>query len=149
MTPLVFIGVIWIFVAFLISVTVKSAKKAEQKKQASQRPLRPAGMDQDARVLRDGILKSTAAQEDAGPAPAQPIVGIGRHDDSLYQGSMNAVTSEGYDPCHDEQMSILTLIESEPETPSAPSAALPRLTWNASSVVQGFVMSEILNRKRA
>ena len=148
MTPLVFIGVIWIFLAFLISVTVKSAKKAEQKKQAAQRPPRPTGMDPNARALREGIL-NTAVPDRAQPAPAQPTVGIGRHDDSLYQGSMNAVTGEGYDPCHDEQMSVLTLIESEPETPSAPSAALPRLNWNAESVVQGFVMSEILNRKRA
>ncbi len=146
MTPLVFIGVIWIFVAFLISVTVKSAKKAEQKKQASQRPLRPAGMDQDARVLRDGILKSTAAQEDAGPAPAQPTVGIGRHDDSLYQGSMNAVTSEGYDPCHDEQLAPLSAAESAVPAVETAQPGL-QLSWTGSDVVRGIVMSEILNRR--
>ena len=80
--------------------------------------------------------------------PLQPTVGIGPHDDSLYRGSLNAETGEGYDPCHDEQMEPLTRIAAEPVPRPAPSSPALQLGWTADDVVRGVVMSEILNRKR-
>ena len=61
-------------------------------------------------------------------------------------GSMNAVTGEGYDPCHDEQLAPRTEAESampaaEPEQPGL------QLSWTGSDIVRGFVMSEILKKK--
>ena len=76
-----------------------------------------------------------------------PSITLTEHDDSIYQGSMNAVTGEGYDPCHDEQLAPLTAAES---AFTAPAETVPglRLSWNGNEVVRGLVMSEILNRKR-
>ena len=42
------------------------------------------------------------------------------------------------------------LLETEPETaPAAPGAPGLRLTWTSNAIVQGMVMSEILNRKHS
>ena len=102
----------------------------------------------------------SAAPVDAAPAEApapeavapriremQPTIRVTDHDDSVYMGSMNAVTGEGYDPCHDEQLSSLSAAERE--TASAPGEEVPglQLGWSGSDVVRGFVMSEILTRR--
>ena len=119
-------------------------------------------------VMPPGITKSGAAKTGAkapkteprlsGPAqpevsPArhtvlQPSITFTEHDDSVYQGSLNAVTGEGFDPCHDEQLSPLSAAERE--TVSAPGEEAPglQLGWTGSDVVRGFVMSEILNRRK-
>lgn len=77
----------------------------------------------------------------------QPTVRIHNHDDSIYQGSMNAVTGEGYDPCHEEQLSSLTLSETvEPVPVTTPGL---QLHWTGDEIVRGLVISEILKRKGA
>ena len=40
----------------------------------------------------------------------QPTIKVTEHDDSVYQGSLYAETGEGYDPCHDEQLSSLSAL---------------------------------------
>ena len=84
----------------------------------------------------------------ARPTVLQPSITFTEHDDSVYQGSLNAVTGEGFDPCHDEQLSSLS--SAERETVSAPGEEAPglQLGWTGSDVVRGFVMSEILNRRK-
>jgi len=76
----------------------------------------------------------------------QPTITVTDHDDSVYQGSMNADTGEGYDPCHDEQLAPLTLAETAVPAAEAPESGL-QLGWTGSDIVRGFVMSEILKRK--
>ena len=80
------------------------------------------------------------------PTVMQPTITVTEHDDSIYSGSMNADTGEGYDPCHDEQLAPLTAAESTivAETPAEPGL---QLSWAGSDVVRGIVMSEILTRK--
>ena len=67
---------------------------------------------------------------------------------SYDQGSLNAVTGEGYDPCHDEQMAPLSAAEHRDSVP-APVQTQPGLPfgWAGSDMVKGIVMSEILKRK--
>ena len=103
----------------------------------------------------------SAAPADAAPAEApapepaaaphfhemQPTIRVSEHDDSVYMGSMNAVTGEGYDPCHDEQLKPLTRAEAiEPAPAAAPGL---QLHWTGDEIVRGFVVSEILKRKGA
>ena len=60
---------------------------------------------------------------------------------------MNAVTGEGYDPCHEEQLSSLTLSETvEPVPVTTPGL---QLHWTGDEIVRGLVISEILKRKGA
>ena len=101
----------------------------------------------------------SAAPADAAPAEApapeaaaprireMPPIRVTDHDDSVYMGSMNAVTGEGYDPCHEEQLKPLTRAETiEPAPAAAPGL---QLHWTGDEIVRGFVVSEILKRKGA
>ena len=122
---------------FIFAVVAKAAKKtASVQKKASGTP-------------------AASAPESPGPQSAaepqlremQPTVRIHNHDDSIYQGSMNAVTGEGYDPCHEEQLSSLTLSETvEPVPVTTPGR---QLHWTGDDIVRGLVISEILKRKGA
>ena len=71
------------------------------------------------------------------------------HDDSVFTGSLGPVTTEGYDPCHEEQLSGMEPVcqpGREPLSPAETSPGLP-LGWTGNDIVRGIVMSEILNRK--
>ena len=59
---------------------------------------------------------------------------------------MNAVTGEGYDPCHDEQLAPLTLAETAVPAAETTEGGL-QLSWTGNEIVRGIVMSEILKRK--
>jgi len=133
--PLMALAIIYFVIAIIIKVTRKAA--SVQKKPAG-KPAAPA-----------------PAPEALAPEPAatpqvrelQPTVRVHNHDDSIYRGSMNAVTGEGYDPCHEEQLSPLTLAETvEPESVAAPGF---QLHWTGDEIVRGLVISEILKRKGA
>ena len=80
------------------------------------------------------------------PTVMQPSITVTEHDDSVYRGSMNTETGEGYDPCHDEQMAPLNAVEAAVPAVEAAQPGL-QLGWTGSDVVRGFVMSEILKRK--
>ena len=121
---------------FIFAVVAKAAKKtASVQKKASGTP-------------------AASAPESPGPQSAaepqlremQPTVRIHNHDDSIYQGSMNAVTGEGYDPCHDEQLAPLTQAETAVPAAAEGTPGL-QLSFTGSEVVRGFVMSEILTRR--
>ena len=137
--PLVVLVVIWLLIGLPLS------RAAKQKSRGPRTPGAPSvGPEAEA----------PAADPGEGPdprrdyVPIQPTVSLSRQDDSLYRGSLNAETGEGYDPCHDEQMETLTRISSEPVPRPAPPAPALELGWTANDVVRGVVMSEILARKK-
>lgn len=120
-------------------------KKAQEQQRARQQQAR--------RNPSSGAQQAPEAPPAPAPQPEReprltPSISLTGHDDSIYQGSMNAVTGEGYDPCHEEQMTVLDLAE-EPEHEPRPAQGgnLP-LGWTANDMVRGIVMSEILNRKK-
>ena len=136
--PLIMLLFFWV----IIGLPVAAAKKAAGQKKAA----RPA-----VRKTREEEQKPAPAHKPAEPerlTTLTPSISLTGHDDSIYQGSLNAFTGEGYDPCHEEQMLPLMLAE---ETDSVPHvqqarAGLP-LGWTDNDIVRGIVMSEILNRK--
>ncbi len=128
--PLMALAIIYFVIAIIIKVTRKAA--SVQKKPAG-KPAAPAPAPEPAAIPQVREL--------------QPTVRVHNHDDSIYRGSMNAVTGEGYDPCHEEQLSSLTLAETvEPEPVAAPGF---QLHWTGDEIVRGLVISEILKRKGA
>ena len=124
------LAIIYFVIAIIIKVTRKAA--SVQKKPAG-KPAAPAPAPEPAAIPQVREM--------------QPTVRLFNHDDSIYRGSMNAVTGEGYDPCHEEQLSSLTLAETvEPEPVAAPGF---QLHWTGDEIVRGLVISEILKRKGA
>lgn len=135
--PLLMIMIFWAIIGIPAAIAKKAA---EQKKQAA----RPAA--QKAQKTKAEPVKEQKAEPRL--KTLTPTVSFTGHNDSVYQGSLNAFTGEGYDPCHDEQMLPLTQIESEPEAlPQQVRGGLP-LGWTDNDIVRGIVMSEILNRKK-
>ena len=142
--PILILAVIWLLIGLPLS---KLNQKAKQQQAA--RSAKPG-----AKNAADGKNQPAARQaqapvrEPARPAVMQPTITVTEHDDSIYQGSLNAVTGEGYDPCHDSQLAPLTLAETETAVPAAETQAPGlQLGWTGSEIVRGFVMSEILTRK--
>ena len=123
-----------------IAAMAKGAKKVSgAQKASSARSAAPA----------DAAPAEASAPEAAAPRirEMQPTIRVTDHDDSVYMGSMNAVTGEGYDPCHEEQLKPLTRAETiEPAPAAAPGL---QLHWTGDEIVRGFVVSEILKRKGA
>ena len=134
-----------VVIYLVIAVTSKAAKKASDARKATFAARSAAPADTDT------VPAAAPAPEGAGPfrpRELQPTIRVTEHDDSVYQGSMNTVTGEGYDPCHEDQLSSLD--RPEPMAEPVP-AAVPglRLNWTGDEIVRGIVISEILKRKGA
>ena len=138
--PILLLLFIWIIVGLPVTIAKKAANQKKTTRTAG--PAAPA----------EG--ESSSAPAPAVPdrlRPLAPTVTEPDHDDSVFTGSLGAFSTEGYDPCHDEQMQSLEAVcrpgrEQEHPTPQA-SSGLP-LGWTGSDMVRGVVMSEILNRKQ-
>ena len=145
--PLLIVILIWVFVGLPAAV----AKKAKEQKTA-------ARLSRSVRSTPDARTGSAPGSGSAGlesqpetfsePSPRlRPTVYITPHDDSIYQGSLNAETGEGFDPCHNEDLERLNAVEAAPAVqPVSDVPALP-FGWTGSDIVRGVVMSEILKRK--
>ena len=138
--PILVLAVIWLLVGLPLMKLGKSAKQQQAAKNAKPGAAKPGAK---APQSPEGCSRTA---EPAGPTVLQPSITFTEHDDSVYQGSLNAVTGEGYDPCHNEQLA--PLIAAETVLPAA-EAEVPglQLSWTGSDVVRGFVMSEILTRR--
>lgn len=138
-SPLFIIAIIWLLMAPLLSAAKKQQAKNAKSGAAKQSGAKAPEQKPEAKITH-------VEPEPARPTVMQPSITFTEHDDSVYQGSMNAVTGEGYDPCHDEQLAPLTRAET---TPAATAEATPglQLSFTGNEVVRGFVMSEILTRK--
>ena len=132
-----------LLVLFVIYAVIGSLNKAAKKSAQGQKTAPRKGPAAPA----DAAVKTPAPEVSAAPGihELQPTVRVTEHDDTVYRGSLNAVTGEGYDPCHDEQLKPLTQAETfEPAPAAAPGL---RLNWSGDEIVRGFVVSEILKRK--
>lgn len=139
-SPLFIIAIIWLLMAPILSAAKKQQAKNAKPGAAKQK-------QSGAKAPEQQPENSTyVTPESARPTVLQPSITFTEHDDSVYQGSLNAVTGEGYDPCHDEQLAPLT--QAETAAPAAAETAPGlQLSFTGSEVVRGFVMSEILTRK--
>ena len=139
-SPIIVMLLIWL----LIGLPIMLAKKAAEQQKKTARPA--AQQKPEAEQATRPVPKKQAATERL--ATLTPTIAPTGHDDSIYQGSLNAVTGEGYDPCHDEQMAPLNAAAQADSMPT-PVQTQPGLPfgWTGSDMVKGIVMSEILKRK--
>ena len=139
-SPIIVMLLIWL----LIGLPIMLAKKAAEQQKKTARPA--AQQNPEAEQATRPVPKKQAATERL--TTLTPTIAPTGHDDSIYQGSLNAVTGEGYDPCHDEQMAPLNAAAQADSMP-APVQTQPGLPfgWTGSDMVKGIVMSEILKRK--
>ena len=142
--PILFLILLWVFVG----IPSAMVKKVREQKTASK--------------LSAGTRSGPGAGKGSGPVPVQeiqaegsrepvrrmqPTISVTPRDDSVYQGSLNAVTGEGFDPCHDQDLERLNAVEAAPAAqPVSDAPALP-FGWTGSDIVRGVVISEILKRK--
>ena len=112
-------------------------------------PKKPAGPQtrEAPSAPQEEVAPRPEGPDPASREPLRPSITVSAPDDSFYQGSLYAVTGEGEDPCHEEQLGSLSP-HSRPE-PEPPETEVPglALSWTGEEIVRGFVMSEILNRK--
>jgi len=139
--PILILAVIWLLIGLPLSKLGKTAKQQQAKN------AKPGAAKSAAKAPQQEPGNSTYVEpEPARPTVLEPTISFTKHDDSVYQGSLNAVTGEGYDPCHNEQLAPLTIAET-----AVPAAAEAKpglqLSWTGNDVVRGIVMSEILKRK--
>ena len=136
------VAILWLVIGLPLSKISQQAKKNAAKNAAQHKAQNNAQQPAAEPAKPAAPARESLARE----SRLTPSISVTEHDDSVYQGSMFAVTGEGYDPCHDEQLAPLSAAESTvvAETPAEPGL---QLSWTGSDVVRGVVMSEILNRK--
>lgn len=138
-----FLIVIIMLISFSLAPLFKAGRKQNQQQPRGVPPRQvPPGETPAAEKPLQGSLPEGSS---VYPVSA-PSLSFRDHDDSIYLGSMNAVTGEGYDPCHEEQLSTLSAAEKTLPPPVTEQAHLP-FGWTGSDIVRGVVMSEILKRK--
>ena len=138
--------IVWL----LISLPLKLSKQVKEQAAKNARATNAAPQKQQKAPKAEVPKPAPAPVSEEGsffrPTVMQPTISVTEHDDSVYTGSMNAETGEGYDPCHDEQLAPLSAAESAVPAAEAAQPGL-QLSWTGSDVVRGFVMSEILPRR--
>ena len=139
--PLLLVLIFWV----IIGIPAAAAKKtAAQKNQAAARfPARNAQQPAD-----PPAAAQPAAQPPERPTPMVPAVYEPDHDDSVFTGSLGPVETEGYDPCHEEQLRDMEPVcQPGREIPAPQVRSGLTLGWTGNDIVRGIVMSEILKRK--
>ena len=141
-----------ILILLIIWVLMGLASSKKKKTQQTDKGARPAAEKTRAKAPKVEPARQAAPVQPpvapARPTVLQPSIKVTEHDDSIYQGSLYADTGEGYDPCHDEQLSPLSAAEREPVSASVAETPGLELGWTGNDIVRGLVMSEILNRKK-
>ena len=138
LAPLLLLLFFWIFIGLPVSI----AKKAANQKKSARPAVQKAPAEE----------QPSAAQKPAEPermSTLTPSLYEPDHDDSVFTGSLGPVSTEGYDPCHEAQMSSMEPVCKPGKETAPPKAAAPGLPfgWTGSDMVRGIVMSEILKRK--
>ncbi len=135
-----------LFVLVFVILPSSAAKKAAQRKKASaQRGNRPAEKPQASgeKFPSDAFpaRKESSVQQPQGEGKS-----LWEHDHTSYAGSLGSLSTEGFDPCHEEQMEHLSSLASEHD---AEPQELPGLSmqWTGDEIVRGLVVSEVLKRK--
>ncbi len=152
--PILILAIVWLLIGLPLSKLNKAKQQQQQQAAKTAKPgpaANPAGnapkQKQPKQPTPPKPVNSTYVDhEPVRPTALQPSITFTEHDDSVYQGSMNVQTGEGYDPCHDEQLAPLSAAEAAVPAAETAEPGL-QLSWTGSDVVRGFVMSEILTRR--
>ena len=142
---------ILVVVVSLIGLAAKSNKKKKASGQTARQPARPAAVTAAASAP---AAAPPPMQGEAPHTPAphvhelQPQVAVTPHTPDIFSGSMNASTGEGFDPCHEEELTPQRepcMVAPRPAPPQ-PAPAPLSLSWTGDDMVKAVVMQEILRR---
>ena len=148
-----FLGVVLVIIAVVsaISKNAKKKKKAQEQAQQIQTAVpkmkaMPKDAPKAAPVAEESMLPPEAP---AAPAVRQEIaprvearVRVSPHMEE-YEGSLHAESTEGVDPCHEEQLSGRPALQLAPMPVETPGI---RLEWTGENMVKAFIMQEVLQR---
>ena len=138
------------FIYIIVAGCMKLAKQVKEQNTKTAGTAKTAPQKQQKAPKAEAPKPAPAPQSEEGsffrPTVMQPTITVTEHDDSIYMGSMNADTGEGFDPCHDEQLASLTAAETAFPAAESSGSGL-QLSFTGSDIVNGIVMSEILKRK--
>ncbi|MGN1019107.1 MAG: hypothetical protein ACI4O7_01935 [Aristaeellaceae bacterium] len=89
-------------------------------------------------LQQEPVREAIAPRVHVHTAPACPV------DDDT--GSLHFHSTEGVDPCHEDQLPPMHAPRPEPAEPRAAERPGLELTWNGDSMVKAFIMQEVLTR---
>lgn len=151
----------WIFIVITFFSIINSIGKKAKKQQAkrgpeTQRIDRPQVQRTQKQTVKpvqkpaaSMLPDQPAAHQPLQPTPIAPSVHVTHHTDDIFTGSMAMQSTEGYDPCHDDDLGeLINPCELAPTEDTAPTTSPLSLDWTGSSLVKAMVMNEILTRKR-
>ena len=144
---------ILVVVVSLIGLAAKSNKKKKASGQTARQPARPAAVTAAASAPAPAEAPPPMQGEvPHTPAPhvheLPPQVAVTPHTPDIFSGSMNASTGEGFDPCHEEELTPQRepcMVAPRPAPPQ-PAPAPLSLSWTGDEMVKAVVMQEILRR---
>lgn len=159
-------SLIWvIFIVVTLTNALSGKNKKGQKKTQSDIPpvtAKPITKPAEARSFQDWFEEMSAAQEKEPPVPqppkprtepeARPLPAAPKvhpHlaldcDDDGPSGSMDFTSTEGFDPCHDDELPNRSVPRpSFPVMQEQPGLALE---WNGDALVRSVIMQEVLTR---
>ena len=142
--PLFVLVLIWFLIGYPLSRISKAAKSRGASKSAP-RPRVPMP-DEPESVSLPPEPETIAPDARMERPPMVPTISVTDRGTEVYQGSMNALTGEGDDPCHEEDLQGLNAAETSSLQVVQESHALP-FGWTGDDMVRGIVVSEILKRK--
>ena len=134
-----------VYPASLAKKNAKGKRTVNFRKAAEPQTAPDAGREAPKSAEESAMVFETAAPSVMERA-YQPVRKPFAEDDTLYQGSLNAVTGEGTDPCHEDQLGDILPAEPEPAAAAGHSGGLG-FSWTGNEVVRGIVMSEVLKRR--
>ena len=131
----------------IIAISIASSAAKSKKKKQQQNPYPPVSNPVQPQPAAPVVRRAAAPIPAAKPVTAQPIVhphlvpDCETHD-APTMGSLGVVSTEGKDPCHEDQLSKTRTMM--PPIPEAQPALV--LDWSGESMVKAFVMQEVLTR---
>lgn len=137
---------VFIAVIVIIGSMIASARKASSRRveAASRRPVPGTAAPASAPAPAQPVIRPSMSFSDVPGQVITPTVhthlqpDCDVHDAS---GSLGFVSTEGKDPCHDDQLTH----ERTTEAP-APAEGGLTLDWSGESMVKAFIMQEVLTR---
>lgn len=155
------IAIIFAIIAFIASQAAKKKKSAETARgfgqtvqppagQAAARkapppsvPIRPNRPLQHAAPAQSPVMSTISFSDVPGQAIMPTVHAHVQPDCETHDapGSLGVVSSEGKDPCHEDQ---LTDLRSSLESPAEEGGLT--LTWSGENMVKAFIMQEVLAR---
>lgn len=147
------VAVIVVVIVNAISISSKSKKQTaaeEARKAAAAARIKAAQQKLAEEAHQAAEASAEVSASGAKPAPMQvlqPTVhahiapDCAEHD-APTSGSLDFVSTEGKDPCHEDE---LTLVRQPAEVP-VPTASGLTFDWSGDNLVKAFVMQELLQR---